>query len=112
MTMVRIEPGEFLMGSTKDQIDKLLKQFPDAKREWFDDEQPQHPVKITRPFYLAAHQVTVGQFRRFVEKSGYKTEAEKAAREVMAGRNGMEARPQINWRNPGFAQGTIIRSSA
>ena len=78
MTMVRIEPGEFLMGSTKDQIDKLMKQFPDAKREWFDDEQPQHPVKITRPFYLAAHQVTVGQFRRFVESSGYKTEAEKA----------------------------------
>ncbi len=77
--MVRIEPGEFLMGSTKEQIDKLLKQFPDTKREWFDAEQPQHPVKITRPFYLAAHQVTVGQFRRFVERSGYKTEAEKAA---------------------------------
>ena len=36
MTMVRIEPGEFLMGSTKEQIDKLLKLFPDAKREWFD----------------------------------------------------------------------------
>ena len=78
MTMVRIEPGEFLMGSTKGQIDKLMKQFPDPKREWFDAEQPQHPVKITRPFYLAAHQVTVGQFRRFVESSGYKTEAEKA----------------------------------
>ncbi len=80
MTMVRIEPGEFLMGSTKAQIDKLVKQFPDAKGEWFDAEQPQHPVKITRPFYLAAHQVTVGQFRRFVESSGYKTEAEKGAR--------------------------------
>ncbi len=54
--MVRIEPGEFLMGSTKAQIDKLVKQFPDAKGEWLDAEQPQHPVKITRPFYLAAHQ--------------------------------------------------------
>ena len=84
MTMVRIEPGEFLMGSTKAQIDMLLKRFPDAKREWFDDEQPQHPVKITRPFYLAAHQVTVGQFRRFVERSGHKTDDE--------------------WRNPGFDQ--------
>jgi formylglycine-generating enzyme required for sulfatase activity len=85
MTLVRIEPGEFLMGSTKQQIDVLLKQFPDAKREWFDAEQPQHPVKITRPFYLAAHQVTVGQFRRFVESSGHKTDDK--------------------WRKPGFDQG-------
>ena len=68
----------------------LLKQFPASEKEWFDDEQPQHPVKITRPFHLGAHQVTVGQFRRFVEKSGYKTEAEKDGEEVMAspGRNG------------------------
>jgi formylglycine-generating enzyme required for sulfatase activity/tRNA A-37 threonylcarbamoyl transferase component Bud32 len=92
MTMVRIEPGAFDMGSTKAQIDMLVKQFPDTKREWFDAEQPQHPVKITRPFYLAAHQVTVGQFRRFVEKSGYETEAEKAGEKQ-------------NWREPGFAQG-------
>ena len=92
MTMVRIEPGEFLMGSTKAQIDVLLKQFPDLRREWFDSEQPQHLVKITRPFYLGAHQVTVGQFRRFIEKSGYKTEAEKASEKQ-------------NWLDPGFAQG-------
>ncbi len=92
MTMVRIEPGEFLMGSTKAQIDNLVKQFPDTKSEWFDGEQPQHPVKITRPFYLAAQQVTVSQFRQFVENSGYKTEAEKAGEKQ-------------NWRDPGFAQG-------
>ncbi len=92
MTMVRIEPGEFLMGSTREQIDRLLKQFPDTTRDWFDDEQPQHPVRITRPYYLAAHQVTVGQFRRFVDGSGYKTEAEKADDEG-------------SWRNPGFEQG-------
>ncbi len=106
MTMVRIEPGEFLMGSTKAQIDKLVKQFPDTKREWFDDEQPQHPVKITRPFYLAAHQVTVGQFRRFVENSGYKTEAEKTGEGSYAW-DGKEWKldPKKNWKNPGFAQG-------
>jgi formylglycine-generating enzyme required for sulfatase activity len=91
MTMVRIEPGEFRMGSTKEQIDKLMKQFPNLAREWLDAEQPQHLVKMTRPFYLAAHQVTVGQFRRFVEDRGYKTEAEKAA-------------DKTNWRSPGFAQ--------
>ena len=63
MTLVRIEPGSFLMGSSKDQIDHLMREFPDSKREWFDDEQPQHTVKITRPFYLGTHQVTQGQYQ-------------------------------------------------
>jgi formylglycine-generating enzyme required for sulfatase activity len=84
MTMVRIEPGEFLMGSTKSQIDTLLKQFPDAKGDWLDWEQPRHSVMMTRPFYLAVHQVTVGQFRRFIEASGYKTYGD--------------------WQSPGFDQ--------
>ena len=40
------------------------------------NEKPQHEVKITRPFYLALHEVTVAQFRRFVEDEKYKTKAE------------------------------------
>jgi formylglycine-generating enzyme required for sulfatase activity len=85
MTMVRIERGEFLMGSTTGQIDLLLKDFFDTKREWFDDELPQHPVEVTKPFYLAAHPVAVGQYKRFVEASGY---------------NAGEG-----WRTPGIDQG-------
>jgi formylglycine-generating enzyme required for sulfatase activity len=106
MTMVRIEPGEFLMGSSKAQIDALLKQFPDAKREWFDGEQPQHPVKIARPFYLAAHHVTVGQFRRFVVSILYQTDDEKTGKGSL-GRIGKEWKQEerFNWRTPGFEQG-------
>jgi len=63
MTLVRIEPGSFLMGSSKDQIDHLMRVFPDSKREWFDDEQPQHTVKIAHPYYLGIHQVTQGQYQ-------------------------------------------------
>jgi len=63
MTLVRIEPGSFLMGSSKEQIDHLMRVFPDSKREWFDDERPPHMVKITRPFYLGTHQVTQGQYQ-------------------------------------------------
>jgi formylglycine-generating enzyme required for sulfatase activity len=85
MKLKLIPAGEFLMGSTKQQIDMLLKQFLVLERKWFDDEQPQHPVKITRSFYLAAHQVTVAQFRRFIESSGHRTDDK--------------------WRKPGFKQG-------
>jgi len=63
MKLVRIEPGSFQMGTTKEQIDQLLRLFPDSKREWFDDEQPQHPVQITRPFFLGTHPVTQGQYQ-------------------------------------------------
>ena len=63
MTLVRIEPGSFLMGSTKEQIDQLLRLFPASKREWFDVEQPQHPIKITRPFFLGTYPVTQGQYQ-------------------------------------------------
>jgi len=62
LKLVRIEPGSFQMGTTKEQIDQLLQPFPDSKRERFDDEQPQHRVKIMRPFFLGTHPVTQGQF--------------------------------------------------
>ena len=50
---------------------------PDTDKDAEDDEKPQHRVRITRPFYLGVHEVTRGQFRRFVDDSGYQTEAEK-----------------------------------
>ena len=62
--LVLIPAGEFLMGS------------PDSEKDADDDERPQHRVRITRPFYLGATQVTVGQFRQVVESAGFRTEAE------------------------------------
>jgi sulfatase modifying factor 1 len=43
-----------------------------AKREWFDDEGPAHPVKLTKGFWMYRCEVTNGQFRRFkkTHKSG------------------------------------------
>ena len=107
MTLVRIEAGSFLMGSTKEQIDQLLRLFPDSKREWFDAEQPQHRVDITRPYLLGIHQVTIGQFRRFVEESRHQTEAEKAGKGSFGWdekKGAWELDPAKNWRNPGFSQ--------
>ena len=40
-------------------------------------ETPTRTVKITRPFFLSAHEVTVAQFRQFASQNGYITDAEK-----------------------------------
>ena len=62
--MVRLEGGEFLMGTESEAA------FP------ADGEGPIRQVTID-PFYLDARPVTNRQFSEFVEQRGYETEAEK-----------------------------------
>jgi formylglycine-generating enzyme required for sulfatase activity len=50
MKLALIAPGTFLMGSTADD------------KEAYDNEKPQHEVRITRPFYLGVHEVTQAQY--------------------------------------------------
>ncbi|MEN6458910.1 MAG: CapA family protein [Thermoguttaceae bacterium] len=109
MKLERIPAGEFMMGATE-SAEKLVKAFAAYKRQpdFFADEYPRHRVRITRPFYLGKYEVTVGQFRRFADETGYKTEAERD------GTGGWGYNPKsgkcegrdlkYNWRNPGFPQ--------
>lgn len=60
MKLVRIEPGEFVMG-TGDAP-------PKTREEWLErdeDESPAHRVKISQPFYLGAFEVTNRQYEAF-----------------------------------------------
>jgi formylglycine-generating enzyme required for sulfatase activity len=109
MRLVRIPAGEFLMGG-QESAEHLVSSFAAYHRraDFFADEFPQHRVRITRPFYLGACEVTVGQFARFVHDTGYRTQAEtdgtggwgfNRATGMCEGR-----RPGYNWRNPGFTQ--------
>ena len=54
MKLVLIPAGEFLMGSA------------DTDGEAYANEKPQHLVRLTRPFYLAAHEVTQGQYEKLI----------------------------------------------
>jgi formylglycine-generating enzyme required for sulfatase activity len=76
MKLVLIPAGAFPMGTSAAQVDRLLQTFPDLKAEQLQDEMPQRQVRISRPFYLGAYEVTAGQFGKFVVAADYKTEAE------------------------------------
>ncbi|MEX0715287.1 MAG: SUMF1/EgtB/PvdO family nonheme iron enzyme [Planctomycetaceae bacterium] len=60
MTLVRVEPGEFTMG-TGDAPPKSREEW--EQRDW--DESPAHRVRIARPFFIGAHEVTNAQFEQF-----------------------------------------------
>jgi formylglycine-generating enzyme len=77
MKLTLIPPGEFQMGSTAEEIDQALRLDPLLKKDLCDFERPQHRVKITRPIYLGTYEVTKGQFRKFIDETAYKTDAEK-----------------------------------
>src|SRR3954470_1428375 len=63
MEFVRIPAGTFLMGS------------PESEKDRRSDES-QHTVELTHDFYLGKYEVTRGQFRAFVNQTGYRTEPE------------------------------------
>jgi sulfatase modifying factor 1 len=92
MTLLLIPRGKFLMGSPKNEEDRL-------------DEEFQHEVEITRPFYLGKHEVTVGQFRAFVKEDHYVTEAEKDGKGGRAfdGKEFVQ-KPEFTWKKLHFAQ--------
>ncbi len=66
--MVAVPAGEFLMGSTDQQIADAISQG--ASADWIKNEKPQH--KLTLPAYeIGKTEVTNAQFRPFVEGDGY-----------------------------------------
>ncbi len=92
MSFVRIETGEFLMGSPESEKDR-------------DHNEEQHRVRITKPFYLGAHEVRVRDFRRFVAHSGYMTDADKSEEGghpfYVLGAF-VDPNQKYTWRNPGY----------
>ena len=105
--LVLIPAGEFYMGSTPREIGQVKRFAPTFKKEWEQEEQPQHRVRISRPFYLGLHEVTRKEFAQFVRTTGYQTDAKRDGK----GGCGFDAAtgefrqdPVYDWQNPGFSQ--------
>ncbi|MDA1230842.1 MAG: SUMF1/EgtB/PvdO family nonheme iron enzyme [Planctomycetota bacterium] len=62
MKLTLIPAGEFLMGSSDADVAAALKADSSLKEEYLKDEQPQHRVKISRPFYAGVYEVTQGEY--------------------------------------------------
>ncbi|NLY00820.1 MAG: SUMF1/EgtB/PvdO family nonheme iron enzyme [Rhodopirellula sp.] len=110
LTMVLIPPGEFVMGSSAEERTRFLKEAKATGNQWtigqIPTEGPQHRVRITRPFRLGRHEVTVGQFRQFVDQTGYKTDAERDGKGGYGSVDGKWFQdPRFVWNlGPGFEQ--------
>jgi len=98
--MVVIPAGAFTMGSPASEAGRGM------------DEGPQRQVSIAQPFALGRNEVTVAEFRRFAEETGYRTDAERDARaqgcsgfiytDPLAA--GLASPALTSWRSPGLAQ--------
>lgn len=85
--MVPVEGGPFMMGSDSG---------PGEAR-------PAHKVTLNS-FHIAKYEVTVGQFRKFVEVTGYITDAERDKGAYIYNSVKWVVEPDANWKNPHIPQ--------
>jgi formylglycine-generating enzyme required for sulfatase activity len=94
MKFVSISPGEFTMGSPESEPNRESQETP-------------HEVELTKGFYMGAHEVTVGQFKRFVLDTKHLTDGEKdgqGAYGINEAGKIEEMHARFTWKSPGFEQ--------
>lgn len=104
MKFQRIESGTFRMGSG-DSVNSLSNLYR-VDPKYFRGELPARRVKISKPYYLGAHEVTVGQFADFVNQASYRTDGERTNQGelIKVVQSKLVRQSGGTWRNPGFKQ--------
>jgi formylglycine-generating enzyme required for sulfatase activity len=104
MKMVRIPAGNFVMGSSESDIAWAMNVLAQGQPISLENEYPFHKVRISRPFYIAATETTVAQFKKFVEETGYVTDAEdeKGGEVYNERERRFDRKPGSSWKNPGW----------
>jgi formylglycine-generating enzyme required for sulfatase activity len=67
MKLVFIPPGEFMLGTSPEQIAALTPRYRDTST--LEAEQPQHKVRISKPFYLGMYEVTQQEYTAVTGKN-------------------------------------------
>jgi formylglycine-generating enzyme required for sulfatase activity len=86
--LVVIAYGSFRMGRDSEQTTNKV-------------ETPAHLVTFSRGFAIARSEITVAQFKEFIDKTGYQTRADKRGYSIVFDEKGgsMMQRENINWRH-------------
>jgi iron(II)-dependent oxidoreductase len=67
--MVLIPAGDFIMGSSDEQVERYVKQF-NWDYNWYEDEKPQHTVYMDA-YYIDKFEVTNAQYKKFVDETNH-----------------------------------------
>ncbi len=67
-----------------------------------DDERPVHEVCVD-DFYIGKYEVTVGEFKKFVDQTDYKTTAEESGGLIFWYGTEWKKDKYRNWKSPGFS---------
>ena len=108
--MVLVPAGEFIMGTSQSQLQKIVqgRRDADALKKIFAHEQPQHRVYLDS-FYIDKYEVTNRQFKKFVDATGYVTDAEEQGWGYLWEGSNEWPRPKgASWRAP-RGHGSSIR---
>jgi formylglycine-generating enzyme required for sulfatase activity len=91
MNLVFIQVGTFSMGSPASEADR-------------NSDETQRQVTVS-DFYMGKTEVTVGEFRRFVNATGYETNMERLKNSHIWIGGEIQYKTDANWKNPYFSQG-------
>ena len=101
--MVYVPPGEFILGSTKEEQAWAV---ASGRREEEVKREGEAPRKATikQGFWMGRTEVTVGQWKQFVKETGYVTDGEKKGESDVPGaaRKPWAPKKGVSWRNPDF----------
>jgi formylglycine-generating enzyme required for sulfatase activity len=105
MEFVWVPGGCYWMGQTSAEKRQLIQQRGEDKyKKYYADELPRHEVCVDG-FWMGKHELTLGEFRRFVQDTSYRTEAEKEDGCTVWNGSNWAKEQNRHWRNPGFKQG-------
>lgn len=98
MSFTLIPPGEFDRGAPGDVFGLSM---PGNNPGQIDSYRPVRRVRLTHPVRLGRHEVTREQFQKFIEATGYKTEAERTGQAYALQPTGSwTVEAGISWREP------------
>jgi len=92
LDLALLPAGEYVLGS----------QEGEAGRN--DGEAPVHRVRITKPFYMGRYEVTVGQYRRFAEATGFQPKPGPSGNPQVFVEGKWEQKVDAGWQNPYLKQ--------